>query len=632
MKEVQKMGGDMYGKICQNGSTYFYTKTKKNENLSKLYSRKLPNGQEQLILDPEAMEKGTQLLDFVVDDAGGKIGFSVSKAGAEVGEIRILDLATKKILPGVIGPVWSEFPYEFTKKGTAILYTKMSSTDNTSDDLLKNMKVCEHTLSSGAERIIASREKNKELAILPEQFPTLSFSDDKKYIFLTIGSVKQEIELYYAPGTEFDNPEIKWKPLVKFDDEIKEFYSIGDQFFFLSHKNAPNYKIGVTSLLKPDLATARIVVPESKHVIRGIQKSKSFIYYSLSNGINQYKYQIDPKTFAIKKLPLPEGVNGSAPFNRIENDKMLVYNNGWLAPYTLYEYDAQKGTIVKSTWFDMSGNFPDYTKEYKVAEVEVKSYDGTMVPLSIIYPKNIKLDGSSPCYLSGYGAYGNAIQPGFIDAMSAFLEQGCCIAFAHVRGGGEKGEEWHKAGMKATKQNTWKDFIACAEYLVDKKYTSSQKLIGNGMSAGGILIGRAITERPDLFAVAIAEVGMTNTLRSEMTPNGANQIPEIGSIKNEEDAKYLVAMDAQSHVAKGVKYPAVLIRSGMNDPRVAPWMPGKFAAVLQNSTASGKPVLLYVNYKNGHFTSDIDVIYKEYSDMLSFALWQVGHPKFTLAH
>ncbi|MNY34586.1 Prolyl endopeptidase [compost metagenome] len=145
---------------------------------------------------------------------------------------------------------------------------------------------------------------------------------------------------------------------------------------------------------------------------------------------------------------------------------------------------------------------------------------------------------------------------------------------------------------------------------------------------GGVLIGRAITERPDLYNVAIAEVGMTNAIRSEYTPNGPNQIPEIGTLQNEEDTKNLLEMDAQNKVKKGVKYPAIIIRTGMNDSRVEPWEPGKFAAILQNNSASEKPVLLYVNYENGHFTSDLDVVFKEYADIYSFALWQVGHPDF----
>jgi prolyl oligopeptidase len=630
MKDMQKMGGVVFGKIYQSGNTFFYAKTNKDENLGKLYYRTFPNGKEQLLFDPEAFEKGTQLMDFISDEKGNKMAMALSKGGSEVCDIRILDISTKKLLSDVIGPIWSEFPFEFVQNDNAILYSKMSSSDNTSDDLLKNMNVCLHTIGTKttSDKLMVSREINKELGILPEQFPSLTFSDDGKYIFLGISSVKNEALVYYAPSSEFDKPKINWKPLIKFEDEITFYCSIGDQLFFLSHKNATNYKIGVTNLLTPNFENAKIIVPESKEVIRSIQKTKNYIYYSLSNGINQHKYQINPNDFKVTKLPLPDGINWSYPLNPKQNDKMMVYNSSWLSPPNLLEFDATKKTVIKSNWFDVSSNFPDYKKEFTVKEIEIKSYDGTMIPLSIIYPKNIKLDGSTPCYLSGYGAYGIPTQPYFIGEMATFLEQGGCIAYSHVRGGGEKGDAWHKAGMKATKPNTWKDFIACAEYLIDKKFTSSQKLIGNGVSMGGILIGRAITERPDLFAVAISEVGETNIIRSEVTPNGANQIPEVGSIQIEEDAKHLLEMDVQSKIQKGVKYPAVFVRSGMNDPRVSPWMPGKLAAALQNSSISNKPVLLYVNYNNGHFTSDVEITNKEIADMLAFSFWQVGHCGF----
>ena len=177
-----------------------------------------------------------------------------------------------------------------------------------------------------------------------------------------------------------------------------------------------------------------------------------------------------------------------------------------------------------------------------------------MIPLSIIYSKNIKLDGSTPCIMIGYGMYGYKFVPEFIGELAAFLQHGGMIAVAHVRGGGEKGEAWHLAGMKKTKPNTWKDFISCAEYLISENYTSPQKLIGWGSSAGGILIGRAITERPDLFAVAINIVGMTQALRNETTANGDNQIPELGSIKNKDDIEAIIEMDVQSKINNGVKY------------------------------------------------------------------------------
>ncbi len=196
-----------------------------------------------------------------------------------------------------------------------------------------------------------------------------------------------------------------------------------------------------------------------------------------------------------------------------------------------------------------------------------------MVPLSIVYRRGIKRDGNNPTLLLGYGAYGFPIRPAFDARSLAWLERGGILAFAHVRGGGEFGREWHTAGQKSTKPNTWKDFIACAEYLVAEKYTSPQRLAGQGRSAGGILIGNAIVERPELFAAAVMNVGVMNPLRAETTPNGPPNIPEFGSVTTEEGVKALLAMDAYTRVRDGTRYPAVLLTHGINDPRVEPvWL------------------------------------------------------------
>ncbi|MET3038212.1 prolyl oligopeptidase family serine peptidase [Chryseobacterium sp. NRRL B-14859] len=630
MKEVQKMGGDSYSYARQRGNLYFYIKTKKNEKLSKLYTRDISTGKETLIFDPETYKKNAQITYFSIDSKGSKIALLFSKAGGEICELKILDLKTKKILDDTLSPLWSEFNFEFTPDDQSIVYTKMSTGDPNSNMLLKEMKAMLHQIGTSSDKdiVLASREANPELNMLTEQFPMIEFSDDYQYILLNIGSTKSESPQFYAPYSALKDKKITWKPIVKASDDITQTFIKGDQLFFLSHKNAPNYKIGVTSLSNPDFDHAKIIIPEGNAVITSMHNSKNYLFYSLNNGITQDKYQIDLKTLAIKKVPLPGGINNSGALNARENDNLQCYNSNWLTPGTFYEYNPENGKAVKSTYFNGESSYPDYNALYEVKEVEVKSHDGTMVPLSIIYPKNMKMDGTTPAYITGYGGYGISSTPRFSGRLSVLLEQGVVLAIAHVRGGGEKGENWHKDGMKAKKPNTWKDFIACSEYLIDQNYTSSSKLIGNGASMGGVLIGRAITERPDLYAVAIAEVGMTNVLRSQNSANGANQIPEVGSLKEPEDTKYLIEMDAQSKVKKGVKYPAVIVRTGMNDSRITPWEPAKFAAALQNSTSSGKPVLLYVNYENGHFTSDLDVVFKEYSDIFAFALWQVGHPKF----
>ncbi|MCT3834797.1 prolyl oligopeptidase family serine peptidase [Elizabethkingia anophelis] len=607
----------------------FYKKTKKDGKLAKLYSRNIDTGVETLVFDPETYKKDAQISNFNIDMKGEKLALLFSKSGGEICELRILDLNTKKMLNDVLSPIWSEFAFEFTPDSKAITYTKMSTADPNSENLLKEMKAMLHVIGTdtGQDVVIASREEYPELNILTEQFPEVTFTNDYKYIQLRIGSVKVESPAFYAPYSSIKDKKIKWTQIVKASDDIVQFHIYNDKLFFLTHKNTPNYKIGVTSLANPDFAKAKTVIPESKDFITSIHSSKNYLIYSLSDGVNQDKYQINLQTLATKKIPLPSGVNTSSSLNVYENDNIICDNAGWLTPTAVYNYSPETGNVSKNKYFNIN-DYPDYKKLYEIKEIEVKSHDGTMVPLSIIYPKNMKMDGNTPAYISGYGGYGISYDARFIKRLAALLEQGVVIAIAHVRGGGEKGENWHKSGMKANKPNTWKDFIACSEYLVDQKYTSPSKLIGNGVSMGGVLIGRAITERPDLFAVAIAEVGLTNAIRSETTANGPNQIPEIGTLKNKEDTKNLLEMDAQSKVKKGVKYPAVLVRTGMNDSRIVPWGPGKFAAVLQQNSASGKPVLLYANYENGHFTSDQNVVFREYADIYSFALWQVGHSKF----
>jgi prolyl oligopeptidase len=274
------------------------------------------------------------------------------------------------------------------------------------------------------------------------------------------------------------------------------------------------------------------------------------------------------------------------------------------------------------------GKFDD-VPGYQAIEVKVKSHDGVEVPLSIICRKDIKLDGTNPTLLGGYGSYGFSESAYFDTTDLAWLERGGVLAVAHVRGGGEGGKEWHLAGQKLTKHNTWKDFIACAEYLIREKYTSPQKLAGQGGSAGGILIGRAITERPDLFAAALIDVGAVDTIRFETTINGPPNVPEFGSISTEDGFKGLLAMSPYQNVKDGTKYPAVLLCHGINDPRVDAWMSAKMCARLQAASASGKPVLFRVDYDAGHGIGSTKTQRQQMkADQWAFLLWQMGEAGF----
>ena len=264
--------------------------------------------------------------------------------------------------------------------------------------------------------------------------------------------------------------------------------------------------------------------------------------------------------------------------------------------------------------------------------MKVKSYDGLEVPLSIVHRKDMKLDGSNPLVLQAYGSYGIIDTPYYLPRQLAWYELGGVQATCHVRGGGIYGEQWHLAGKLLNKPNTWKDTIACGEYLVQHGYTSSAKMALNGGSAGGITVGRAITERPDLFAVAVPEVGVLNAVRAETSANGVPNIPEFGTVTVKEQFNGLLEMDAFHHVVDGAKYPATLLMTGINDPRVPPWESMKMAARLQAASASGKPVLLRIQYDGGHGIGSTKSQRQEMAaDRWSFMLWQFGDARLPAA-
>ena len=306
----------------------------------------------------------------------------------------------------------------------------------------------------------------------------------------------------------------------------------------------------------------------------------------------------------------------------------VVYSwSTWTAPPERFYADG-KGT--RPILVDRAAASADKAKPITVEDVLATGKDGTTIPLTILHNTGMVMDGSHPLLLQAYGAYGISSSPSYSPALLVWINRGYIVAVAHVRGGGERGEPWHLAGYKATKHNTWEDAIACAEYLDAHKYTSPTHTAIWGGSAGGIMVGRSLEERPDLFAAAIDLVPVSDALRSETEPNGPPNIPEFGSTKTEEGFKALYAMSPYEHIKQGTRYPAVLLLTGANDPRVSPAQPAKMTARLQAATTSGKPVLLRVDYDAGHNVSTMTTrqAAELSADYLSFALWQMGVPDF----
>jgi prolyl oligopeptidase len=439
--------------------------------------------------------------------------------------------------------------------------------------------------------------------------------------------VRNEITAFLAPTSSLKAKAIPWKKLCDVEDDITSFDGRGDDLYLLSHRDASRYKVLRTTFSNPDLAAAETVVPASRAVIRNIAAAQDALYVqALDGGIGRVtRVRYGGASASSVPLPFQGNVGLAATDPRVPGT--LLDMTTWTKASKIYAYDPVKQSVT-DTRLQPAGPFDD-PRGLESHEVKARSYDGTLVPLSIVHKAGLKLDRSNPTLLMGYGAYGISMDPYFDPRNLAWLERGGVYAVAHIRGGGEYGEDWHLAGKLLTKQNTWKDFIACAEYLIEQKYTSTARLAIEGGSAGGITVGRSITERPDLFAVAIDAVPMSDVVRAEFTPNGPPNIPEFGTVKQADGFKALYAMSAYHHIKDQTPYPAVMITTGFNDPRVISWQPGKMAARLQAATSSVKPVLLRVDYDAGHgIGSTKTQREQEMADEMSFALWQFGISEF----
>lgn len=615
------------------GERLFYNKTMPGENVAKFYYRQGMNGEEILLFDPTTHIPGKTLSiqSTLPSHDGKKVLIAYSEGGAEVNTIKIMDVDTRTFLPETIYPSWFS-PFSWTFDNEAFTYFSQKTEDHTNPDFILNTKTKLHRLGEDVskDKDFFSNESYPELQIQPQELPFAFLNkDSRKYIFAEVSTVQNEMLRYYASIDQLDS-KINWKVLCKQEDQlVRGMEIIGDEVYAITHKDAKNYKLVHTTLQNPDWENAQVIIPEKPNeTLERLTFSKDYLVATYSDGINcrLYKYHFKTQKINEVKLPYTGTVLAFCLDNRINTCHVIITT--WNKPITEFEVNLDN-EVFKPSSLNPPAVYPKEYEDLMVEEVEVKGHDGAMIPLSIIYKKGIKLDGNNVCLMEGYGAYGYSIPP-YFDNMynSMVIKNDIVVAIPHVRGGSEKGEAWYKAGFKTTKPNTWKDFISCAEYLVAKGYTSAAKLAGKGTSAGGILITRAITERPDLFAAAICNVGCANAMRMEFSPSGPNNTSEFGTITDSIECRALYEMDGLQHVVQNTRYPAVLSVAGWNDPRVIPWQPGKFAAAMQQASASGKPVLLKVNYDNGHFTEEKKVTFANFADQYAFAMWQCGHPEF----
>lgn len=618
-----------YRSITYENGRVFYKKTLGREKVGKLYYRDGWNGKEKLLVDPDTYKAGvTTTIQSAVPSFDGKyVALGFSSGGAEISEIRVLDVDGGTFLPESIFP--SSGPSGWTLDNKAFFYDSRIVTDPRSLDFKLNRKSRLHRLGTAISSDVDffSNASNPELGIAPKESPYVYIDESyPDYVFGAVGTVQNENRIYYAPISDIGQVPLKWNVLCQTSDNlVQDIEFHGEYAYAVTHEGAPNYKLVRTPVKKPDWKHAETVIAEVGDAILSVLKTRDFLFVTYSNGVVGRVVKLDFATGKTSGVVLPASGTVSVDCPDWHSNRCIVYMTSWTLPRTLYDYDGDAGTFAKSI-FDTAVSYPGF-ENLVSEELEVHGHDGVMIPLSVVHLKGLKLDSSHSCILVGYGAYGSSIEPSF-SIISSVALRGVVLAFAHVRGGGEKGESWYKAGYKTTKPNSWKDFISCAEFLTKQGYTSPQRIAGVGTSAGGITISRAITERPDLFAAAVCNVGCANAMRMEFSPNGPANTPEFGTVEDPVECAALYDMDGVQHVQPGSNYPALLGVGGWNDPRVPPWQPGKFVATVQNASKSGKPVLMKVNYDNGHFTEDKTVTFKNIAGQYAFMLWQTGHPDF----
>jgi prolyl oligopeptidase len=615
---------------------YFYQKRLANENIAKLYMRTRLQGHEKLILDPDKRSTKSDehyTLNYYSPSLDGRfVAYGISPSGSEDAVIHVLDLTTGKDTDESIDRSWYG-GISWLPDRQSFFHVRFQKLSPGADPVERRLKsrVFLHVVGSDPERDLPVFGFGVNGGIDLDPADSCGVVTDPRISYAVayvIHGFSNDLTLYTAPLESIGKASIKWQKIVDVDDEVVVFDARKDDLYLITHKNAPRFKVIHVSLSHPDLAIAQVVVPDGETVITNVAAMGDALYIQeLDGGIGKL-LRLPYSGAAPQKISLPfDGRFEMAPGDPRENG-VLFGLTSWTKAPRIFEYVPKENQIVDTKLQPMGAL--DEPADIESKETKIPSYDGTLVPLSLVYKKGIKLDGSHPTVLEGYGAYSITIDPEFNPRYLAWIEEGGILAFAHVRGGGEYGEEWHKAGMLQNKPNTWRDFIACAEFLIEQGYTSSAKLAGQGVSAGGILIGRAFTERPELFAAALSDVGLSDMIRDMFSPDGPLNVPEYGDLKSKQGFENLFEMSAYYHVKDGARYPAVMITTGMNDPRVVPWEPGKMAARLQAATASGKPVLLRVNYQGGHGTIGGTRTQTEqlFADQWSFLLWQFGVPAY----
>ena len=584
---------ERFGTPFKEGSHYFYSRNSGLQNQNVYYTVTSLTDKPRLLLDPNTLSAdGTVALSGLSASHDGKLmAYSLSASGSDWQEWKVRDVLTGKDLSDDLK--WVKFSgASWTPDGKGFYYSRY---DEPKADSLKGtnyfQKVYYHRLATPQSEDVLVYER-------PDQKEWLfggAVTNDGRYLIISVNEgTDVKTRVYYKDLTAKDSPVVKL--LDDFDAAYNLIDNDGPVFWFQTDLNAPRGKIIAIDTRHPERANWKVIVPEMAEALQGVSFiNNMFVANYLKDAYTQVKIYDKSGKF-LREVEFPT-LGTATGFAGKAKDKETFYAfTSFTMPTTIYRYDmvTGKSTIFRQPRVDFKPG------DYETKQVFYNSKDGTRVPMFLTYKKGLKLDGSNPTYLYGYGGFDISLTPFFSVGDLVWMEMGGIYAQPNLRGGGEYGEEWHKAGMKATKQNVFDDFIAAAEWLIANKYTSTPKLAIGGDSNGGLLVGAALTQRPDLFGATLPGVGVMDMLRFQKFTIGWAWVSDYGSSDNAEDFKIQYAYSPLHNIKPDKAYPPTMVTTADHDDRVWPGHSFKFAATLQAAQTGPAPVLIRIETKAGH--------------------------------
>ncbi len=591
------------------GEYYFFSKNDGLQNQSVIYVQKGLDGTPEVFIDPNALSAdGTVRANLAGFSPDFKyVAVSRGEAGSDWSELRVMEIATKKELPDVVR--WLKFS-RASWLNDGFFYSGYDEPAPGRELTAKNefQKVFFHRLGDPQEKDALVYEDREH----PLRYLNMDVSEDQAYAFLTVSEGTSGNELFWKPLAAKDG---EFQVLIKgFDTDSSVVDNVGDKFLVHTNHGAPNYRVVRIDPADPDPGKWVDVIPERPEVLLSANTAGGQLFCAHLKDVLTRFSQHGLDGALVREIELP-GLGTAGGFGGWKDDTTVFYTfTSYTNPPTIFKYDVASGASEVFRKAEVKFDPADY----ETKQVFYASADGTKVPMFIVHRKGLELDGKNPAYLTAYGGFNSSVRPGFNPSLLPLLENGGVFAEPALRGGGEYGEAWHKAGMLLNKTNVFDDFIAAAEYLINEKYTTKDLLAIEGGSNGGLLVGAAMTRRPDLFRVAFPAVGVMDMLRYHKFTVGWGWVVEYGSSDNEKDFRNLYGYSPLHNIKPGVCYPATLVTTADHDDRVVPAHSFKFAAALQAAQSCSRPALIRIETRSGHGSSNVTKAIDLLTDQWSF--------------